>query len=330
MLLCCAPPAVQGGFKSILSIENVTTHDAVNDNITGVWPSSLEEIAIAEKWGMTAVLLDGWGADFALQVSDMLIKLPKPIFLHCGRGWEATLYANLHLLRVGALAATDFYPASLAMGFDFQTDSDGNALVQQFTHLPMPITPPAINLQLAEGEHSYYFFYWPHRLSDTYYVMGQPLDTQVAVIAGSGYKSVVSFRANGEATSRLPTDPTTGPTGNHEFEDANGNYDVNAEQAELAAQGVAFYNLPVHGDSAFTAASYHAMAPQLAAAAALGPVLLHCAAGYRATAYAVVHWAATTQQCSPFALAQSRAVGFSYSPTDDAEVLAFFKAVLGC
>ena len=77
---------------------------------------------------MTQQILDGWGPAFSTQVSDALIALPKPVYIHCGEGWEATLYANLHLVRVGALAATDFYPASLALGFDFQAGANPLAL----------------------------------------------------------------------------------------------------------------------------------------------------------------------------------------------------------
>ena len=48
---------------------------------------------------------------------------------------------------------------------------------------------------------------------------------------------LVSFRANGEPTTRLPSEPTTGAVKNFEFSDASGNYNVTAEQE-------AFDNMP--------------------------------------------------------------------------------------
>ncbi len=101
--------------------------------------------------------------------------------------------------------------------------------------------------------------------------------SQVTVIANSGYKSVISFRINGESTNRLPTDPKTGSIGNHEFEDANGNYAVALEKAAFEAQHVRFLNFPVSETTYFTTDSYYQMAPALAEAAALGPVFGHCA-----------------------------------------------------
>ncbi len=96
-------------------------------------------------------------------------------------------------------------------------------------------------------------------------------------MANSGYKSVISFRNNGESTNRLPSDPQTGSIGNHEFEDANGNYAVALEKMAFESQRVRFFNFPVSGTTYFTPESYFAMAPAFAEAAALGPVYAHCA-----------------------------------------------------
>jgi hypothetical protein len=61
-------------------------------------------------------------------------------------------------------------------------DPDGNSLVAQVTGVSLPVSPPAINLKLAEGEHSFYFYYWTHRIpqgGDIWYAGGQMLDTHV-------------------------------------------------------------------------------------------------------------------------------------------------------
>lgn len=48
------------------------------------------------------------------------------------------------------------------------------------------------------------------------------LDSQVDNIVSQGYSTVISFRANGEPTTRLPNAPQEGPVDNHEFSDLEG------------------------------------------------------------------------------------------------------------
>lgn len=120
-----------------------------------------------------------------------------------------------------------------------------------------------IEQSLTSGELSYKNYYWVHRFgaSDLWYTTGQILDTHVVNIAEQGYKSVISFRANGESTVRLSTDPKTGPVDNHEFSDSNGNWDASAEEEAFASEGVTFYNLPVSGLFEYSLATYLKIAP---------------------------------------------------------------------
>lgn len=66
------------------------------------------------------------------------------------------------------------------------------------------VTPEQIEQTLAQGEYSYKYYFWTHRTgsNDYWYNLGQFLDTQVQAIVNAGYKTVLSFRLDGEATVR--------------------------------------------------------------------------------------------------------------------------------
>jgi hypothetical protein len=160
-------------------------------------------------------------ADSATVVSDMLISLPKPVYIHCSTGEYATFFAQLHLVRVGALKASLLFERSLLLGYDFQSSGAAVQLFNLFTGMSVEVTPEQI-------ERTSYF--WNHRIDRTWHSQGQPLSTHVKAIALAGYQSVVSFRANGEATTRIPSDSPTGPVLNFEFSDVTGAYDLAAEK----------------------------------------------------------------------------------------------------
>ena len=165
-----------------------------------------------------------------------------------------------------------------------------------------------------------------------WYNTGQPLETQVEAIAAAGYKAVISFRNDGEETTRLPgVDSDDGPINNHEFSDANGMYNVTMEKQAFEAFGIKFFNLPVTGEDAWSAATLAAYSPSMAAAAEAGPVLAHCRVGHRSSAYVVAYLAQQKGLCSPWALQQARRVGFSFDGMNsDASVLQFFADALRC
>jgi uncharacterized protein (TIGR01244 family) len=218
------------------------------------------------------------------------------------------------------------------LGWDFQADASAVSFVNAVTHAQTTPTTPSIEQTLAKGESSYKYYYWSHRIgNDNWYNIGQVLDTQVASIASSGYKTVISFRNNGEGTTRLGTDPTTGPVDNNEFSDENGNYVVAAEQKAFEDAGLMFFNLPVTGSGAWTVEQLDEFTSSLDQAAANGPVLVHCTSGYRSSGYVIAYLGRQQKQCTHWALQQARRIGYSFDQSeDDASVVAFFEDALQC
>jgi protein tyrosine phosphatase (PTP) superfamily phosphohydrolase (DUF442 family) len=224
----------------------------------------------------------------------------------------------------------DIYNNSLTLGWDYQSNANVVKLIYDVTGVDVPVTAPTIEQTLTNGESSYNYYYWSHRIDDYWYNVGQPLDTQVNAIASAGYKSVISFRNNGESTTHLATDPT-GYADNNEFEDANGYYNVTAEKSAFESVGIHFYNLPVTGSNAWTAALLDQYTPTIEEAVSYGPVLVHCTVGYRSAAYITAYLARKNGKCTTWALKQSRRVGFSYDQlSSDAKVVQFFEDSLHC
>jgi protein tyrosine phosphatase (PTP) superfamily phosphohydrolase (DUF442 family) len=326
----------EAGFKSILSISLQEESMDVYNGVPGPFPSTKEEVELARKYNMTGMYIPAdWSVESVKKVSAALIELEKPIYVHCGVGFTVSLYVALHLVAAGALPESELYSSTkVELGWDYQANEDAVTLVNAFTGMnpPSTVTGETLELTLAEQENSYRYFYWSHRLgNDTWYNMGQPLDTQVQAIAQSGYKSVISFRASGEPTCRTSSDDPEGPVNNGEFSDANGNYNATAEEEAVTGAGMKFFNLPVSGDEAFTAAQLDEYSGSIAAAAAAGPVLVHCASGYRSSAYMTAYLAKMLGQCTDWAVTQARRVGYSFDVSeDDAAVMAFYESVLTC
>lgn len=323
------------GYHSILSVVEFNTTDTSFKNMPGNWPSSEEEKLIAESYGMQmkyfASTLTVESVDRA---SALILSLPKPIYVHCHVGWTASLFTQLHLIRSGAFGADYIYNTSLSLGYDYQSNTDAVALIEAYTGVSAVVMPEQIEQSLVSGEMSYKNYYWVHRFgaSDLWYNAGQILDTHVVNIAGQGYKSVISFRANGEPTVRLPTDPQTGPVDNHEFSDVNGNWDAGAEERAFASTGITFYNLPVSGSSGYSLENYRKFVPVMQEAAGRGPVLSHCASGFRAAVYVSAFLAAEIGECTAWALKQSKRVGYIFDDdtNTNANIVEFFGNILGC
>ena len=143
--------------------------------------------------------------------------------------------------------------------------------------------------------------------------------------------ATTSFRANGEATTRLPSDPPSGAVKNFEFSDANGNYNVTAEQVAFEAVGLRFYNLPVTGADAWTSKQLAEFSPVITRAMSNGPVLVHCASGYRSSGYMTAYLAQQNNQCVSWALQQARRASYSFDVSSaDSGVMNFFQECLTC
>lgn len=258
------------------------------------------------------------------------------------------LFTQLHLFQRGEIFASDIYPNSLAMGYDYQNNTDVVNLINSMTGRNDKTHPEQFEQNLAGGESSYKSYYWTHRLGNNnlWYNAGQILDTHISAIASAGYTTVISFRADQETTARLSSEPLTGPIPNHEFSDEQGLYSVAMEASAFAAAGIQHLNLPLRSDSSetWTKETYEAYLPQLEKVeqetkdkilkSGKGAILVHCASGYRSAAFVLTHLAKEQNLCSDWVFMKAQQIGFNYhnsAPTDhDNEIINFAFSILGC
>ena len=319
------------GYKSIISISNFTTNDTNYKNINGDWPSSEYEKYTSNSLGLSMEYFESELAIDSLNYfSDLIEKMEKPIFIHCHVGYSATLFTQLYLYKTGVIGSNDLISSSLSLGYDYQSDSDAVSFINEVTGLNLTLEDEKIESTLIDGESSYLNYYWLHRIgNDMWYNSGQILDTHVDSISSIGIKTVISFRAANESTTRLASDPTTGKINNHEFGDNLGNYDPNYEGQLLHTNSIDFLNLPVTGADAYTSTQFFSYLDSFKSAK--GPILAHCAAGYRSAAYVIAYLAYESKLCTDWALKESTKIGYSYNINEsDQNVVAFFQEVLKC
>jgi protein tyrosine phosphatase (PTP) superfamily phosphohydrolase (DUF442 family) len=83
----------------------------------GTWPSSQEEKTIANYYNLSyEYYTSSMTVESVLIASEYISKLPKPIFIHCYVGYSASLFSQLHLIKIGAMNASDIYTNSLTLG----------------------------------------------------------------------------------------------------------------------------------------------------------------------------------------------------------------------
>lgn len=235
--------------------------------------------------------------------------------------------------------AQELYTEGLTLGYDYQSNEGVVTLFNSITGAKDTVQPEKIEQTLANGESSYKSYFWLHRMgnNDYWYNTGEILSTHINAIGSAGYRSIVTFRASGEPTARLPTDPSTGPIPNDEFSDENGNYQVALEQGAVdayntqATHPIKLYSLPISSSSTnnpWTVERFFQYLPSLQEAASRGPVVNHCASGYRSGAMTLTYLAYTEHRCSTWVFTYAKQIGFDY--TSDAQIVSFVHAVLGC
>jgi len=321
------------GFGSIITLADNNSTLSEFHGIPGEYPSNLDEVRYARELGMDSQSYRvTYSVDSLYMLSISMLHMKKPIYLHCYDGYSATLFGELHLYIDGTADATDIFSNSATLGYDFQADQAAVDFVNKVAHTSYSVVAPSLELTLPEGSNSYRYYYWSHRAgTDMFYNIGQILDTQTKSIAASGYKSVISFRSNGESTVRLSTDPSTGAVSNNEFSDQNGLYSVSLEKAGVEAVGMKFFNLPVTCSSSWSVDTLNAYEPTIDQAVSYGPVLAHCASGYRSSGYIIAYLGRRQKQCTDWALQQARRLGYSFDiNSSDEQVVAFFRQALQC
>lgn len=322
------------GYNSYISTVNFTSRDTAYNGMEGNFPSTQEELDLAESLGMEVYGVEAeLTVPYVQMISNAITSMKKPVYIHCHVGFTSSLFTLLHLYLSGAILDSNILSEGLALGWDYQATNSTLTLINQVTGMKLPLTQPVLELNLANQESSYKTYYWTHRLSnDTWYNVGQVLETHVNAISEQGYETVVSFRANGEPTTRISTDLTSGPIDNNEFSDQQGYYNVTMERLAFEAAGIKFFNLPVTGSAAWQASTFFSYLPTLEALAKSGaPVLAHCTSGYRSSAYVATYLAYSQGKCTTWAINQASKVGYSFSVSaNDAQVVSFMQSVLKC
>eukprot|EP00466_Bigelowiella_natans_P017872 jgi/Bigna1/74664/fgenesh1_pg.30_\ len=343
----------EAGFRSIISMFNMSATTEWK-GMHGEFHSSDEQVKIATDLGMHAVNFDLGGKDFpppfSLEavgaVSKAVESLPQPIYLHCHVGYTASLFAQIHMVTKGVRSPSMIYNDTRGLGWDYQSNTASNALISSSTGCRRPVSPPSMEQDLALGEDSYLSYYWVHRVlygthvaaaiflvgdMDGFYNTGQILETHIDAIVAAGYKTVISFRDDGEPTTRLPSDPSPGPLRNFEFSDAEGNWVLAKEAQAIREAGLSFVSAPVSGVNSFTAKDFFTHETSIAAAEARGPVLAHCATGYRSIVYLLAYLGRKHGLCLSWAITEGMKAGFRLEERqEDSRAINFLKEMLNC
>ena len=250
------------------------------------------------------------------------------------------MFIELYYFAKGEVkSSSEIYANGLKYGWDYQSNADVVKFINNVTSSFDVVHPEAIESSLASGEASYKYYYWSHRAgsSDLWYNSGQILSTHVPAIVTAGYKTIISFRDNGEATNKLPEeDQATAGANNYEFADSSGLYNVTLEKDTVLGAGVNFYHLPLvsSNTNTWTVEQYNLYLPTLQQAEANGPVYAHCASGYRSAAYVLAYLGSQSKQCASWALQQASYMGVVYNSSaqseTDKQVVQFLVDVLGC
>lgn len=187
-------------------------------------------------------------------------------------------------------------------GWDYEATSNSVELINSVTSSTTMAESPKIELTFSNGEASYKYYYWVHRLGDfdNWYNMGQILETHLTSIKDQGYNSIITFRENEEQTNRLANETNrVGLLGNKEFSNFRGNYDVIAEKLAVESIGLSFYHLPVPPTFPWSTKLFNQY--RVILENVLPPAIVHCSSGYRSSAYVVAYLASIQNHCTSWA-----------------------------
>lgn len=322
----------EANFSSIVSVEmflNATTYHQMND----VWPSSSDELDIAQSYGLSMTPLAlGYEIECFKKFTQIMVSTPKPVYVYSGSGYNASLFVLLYFVQTGSIVASDIYDVGLSLGYEYIADQLAVRFIQEVTGVMDESAAQAtIELTFTNGPQSYTDYYWVHRMggSDTFYNVGQILSNQVDAISAAGYKAVINFRTDGEGTNLLPGESYgSGTINNYEFSDADGYYNLSLERETFMNAGVKYYSLPTSG---WTKENFMEYLPTLEDVdAAGGPILVHCASGYRSAGYVLTYMAYRDGMCSDWFFTEANKIGYSFESPGNEAVVEFVHSVLGC
>jgi protein tyrosine phosphatase (PTP) superfamily phosphohydrolase (DUF442 family) len=83
----------ESGFQSYVSVTNFATDDTVFNNVTGDFPSSSNEQAIFEAYGLSYTVIPvTYSAADAKAFSAIITAAPKPVYVHCYVSYSSFLF----------------------------------------------------------------------------------------------------------------------------------------------------------------------------------------------------------------------------------------------
>ncbi|KAK7101512.1 uncharacterized protein [Littorina saxatilis] len=196
--------AAEAGFKTILSLFTYPDSEPRQTFGGDPLPNTAEAQKIVEEIaGLKFITLldpmDEWASVEAVEkLTKVMPSLPKPILLHCDRGYTISFVTLMYLANQTkrdpsfkpGITSDDFYNISAAMGLDFISRIP-QEVVSEITGEPVPTNPTRPNTVPED-----WMDYWvAHPVYKNWYTAGQITRSHLPVMAEVGYKSVVNLRS---------------------------------------------------------------------------------------------------------------------------------------
>ncbi|KAL8589356.1 hypothetical protein ACOMHN_021508 [Nucella lapillus] len=196
--------AADAGFKSILSLFTYPDDEPRQTFGGDSMPDTAEAKKIAEEIaGLKFVNLldpmDEWaGVEAVEKMTRVLRDLPKPVLMHCDRGYTITFVTLMYLANqtrhdptfTPRITSQDFYNISAAMGLDFLSRIPQET-VSIITGEPVPKDPPRPDTVPED-----WMDYWmAHPVHKNWYIAGQITRSHLSVLDEVGFRSVVNLRS---------------------------------------------------------------------------------------------------------------------------------------
>ncbi|KAK7486539.1 hypothetical protein BaRGS_00022205 [Batillaria attramentaria] len=143
--------------------------------------------------------MDEWASVEAVQkLTQALPTLPKPVLLHCDRGYTITFVTLMYLANqtrnnpdfTPKITSKEFYNISAAMGLDFISRIP-QEVVSEITGEPTPENPPKPDVEPED-----WMDYWvAHPVYKNWYTGGQITRSHIPVMNEVGFKTVANLRS---------------------------------------------------------------------------------------------------------------------------------------
>ncbi|XP_025107782.1 uncharacterized protein LOC112572361 [Pomacea canaliculata] len=196
--------AADAGFKSIVSLFTYPDDEPTTTFGGDYLPRTSEARYISEvvaglKYANLLEPMDEWASAEAVQkMTKILPTLPKPVYLHCDRGYTITFVTLLYLANqtrhnpdfTPRITSADFYNISAAMGLDFISRIP-QEVVSEITGEPVPENPTR-----PEVEPEDWMDYWmAHPAYKNWFTAGQITKSHISVLEEVGFTSVINQRS---------------------------------------------------------------------------------------------------------------------------------------